>query len=334
MVFDDYMEMCLYDPEDGFFSAGPVRSGKKADFVTSPELSWAFALCVGNWAEANRPSNDCALIEIGAGSGSLMANIRDLWESTSGQIYAVERSSAAREALRRRFIDVNVVGSLDEIPRGIDAVVIANEVLDNIPAALAIRMEHGWFEIAVGLHDDELGLAQVPAREEVVAWCDSIFDEVEEGVIVSVQLGVDRWISQLVEHLGSVAICFIDYGDESKKLLSNDVESVVRSYRQHRQGIDWLRMPGECDITVDVNFTGVLAALRRAGLAARLTDQRAFCLEYGIVEVIADARDREHFAASLGNVMDQLRVRSERLDYEALVDPNGLGAFKVLLVEP
>ncbi len=69
MPFDEYMEICLYDRHDGFFATGPIRSGKKGDFVTSPEITWAFGHCVGEWIDSNVPRSRAALVKIGFGSG-------------------------------------------------------------------------------------------------------------------------------------------------------------------------------------------------------------------------------------------------------------------------
>jgi SAM-dependent MidA family methyltransferase len=82
-----------------------------------------------------------------------------------------------------------------------------------------------------------------------------------------------------------------------------------------------------------VNIDGVVNAIVRSGHEARVMSQRAFCLDYGLGEVIDDAKEGEQIAASAGQVMSQLENRSDRLDMEALIDPSGLGAFQVILVE-
>jgi SAM-dependent MidA family methyltransferase len=248
-------------------------------------------------------------------------------------VYAVERSVEARLRLVAILEGVNAVASIDDIPVGGDAVIVANEVLDNMPAALARRTETGWIEIGIGLEDDELVLVELHAREDVKVWCDNIVGDAPPGTTVSVQLAVSEWIARIFEHFGEVAMCFIDYGARSEELVARDVASVVRTYREHESGIDWLQHPGETDITVDVNVDGVLKAIARAGREARLLSQREFALENGIGELIADAGEGEAFAASTGAIMNQLENRSERLDMEALIDPTGLGAFKVFLVD-
>ena len=333
MPFDEYMESCLYDPRGGFFSAGPLRSGKKGDFVTSPEISWAFGVPIGEWAEKSAPSPHAALIEVGPGTGSLLAQIADIWTMDRDLVFAVERSASARRHVAEHFDRVIVTETMNEIPAGIDAVIVANEVLDNIPAALARRVEDSWVEIAVDVEGDALVLVDVPARVEVHIWCDDIFTDAREGAVVSVQLGISNWIATLFERFAKVSLCLIDYGGTAEELAARDPGSVVRTYRKHQSGIDWLQRPGEFDITVDVNIDGVVNAIVRSGHEARVMSQRAFCLDYGLGEVIDDAKEGEQIAASAGQVMSQLENRSDRLDMEALIDPSGLGAFQVILVE-
>lgn len=332
MPFDEYMGLCLYDPREGFFSAGPLRSGKTGDFVTSPEISWTFGVPIGEWAEKSAPSPHAALIEVGSGTGSLLAQIADIWTMDRDLVFSVERSAVARRHLAEHFDGVIVVEALDEIPEGIDAVVVANEVLDNMPAALARRVEGDWVEIAVDVEGDALVLVDVPARVEVLIWCDDVFTDAPEGAVVSVQLGVSDWIGKLFERFGKVSLCLIDYGAAADELLKREPGSVVRTYRKHQSGIDWLQRPGQVDVTVDVNVDGVTNAITRAGHKAVVTSQQDFCLDYGLGEVMDDAREGEQIAASSGEVMAQLKNRSDRLDMEALIDPNGLGAFNVILI--
>lgn len=333
MPFDEYMEMCLYDPDEGFFAAGPLRSGKKGNFVTSPEISWAFGHCIGEWVDNNIPSAHAALIEVGPGSGNLLREVIAPWSDSGDPVYAVERSDASRAFHEKRFPDATVVASLGEIPVGTDAVIIANEVLDNMAAALACRTKDGWVEVAVGVEGDDLMLVEIAARREVAEWCEDVFGAAPAGVTVSVQLAVSDWIAGVFDHFGKVTMCLIDYGGRSDELIARDPRPVVRTYRKHQSGFDWLQHPAETDITVDVNVTGVLKAIARAGHKASLISQRDFVLEQGLDELIAETRDDEQLAASKGAIMHQLENRSERLDMEALIDPNGLGAFKVILVE-
>ncbi|MDK1017537.1 MAG: SAM-dependent methyltransferase [Actinomycetota bacterium] len=348
MPFDEYMAACLYDPDDGFFSAGPLRSGKTGDFVTSPEISPWFGRLIGRWAKrfsplveqgemarAMRGSEGATrvLIEVGAGSGALLVPLIAEAGGVFGEVYAVEMSSAARSRIADQNPTANVVASLDEIPEGVDAVLVANEVLDNMPAALARRSDDGWMEIGVGVDGGDLRLTEMPAREEVIEWCDEVFGDVPVGTVVTVQLAVAEWISSVFERFGRVSLCLIDYGAPAEELAGRGVESVVRTYRGHQTGFDWLQHPGDTDITVDVNLDGVTMAIARAGGTVRVINQNDFLVEQGANELIERARRDERETAGAGEIMDQLKARSERIDLEALIDPTGFGAFTVSLVE-
>ncbi len=333
MFFDSYMDACLYDPHDGFFSTGRIRSGASADFITSPEVSSSFGLLVGTWASRRLATRSPILIEIGAGSGALLQELAPYWFDDESDVYAVEVSQEARKAIALALSDVTVVASFDDLPSGTDAVVVANEVLDNLPAALARRTVEGWVEIAIDAVDGELVLVDVPARSEVIAWCDEVFGAVAEGTVVSVQIAARWFVEGLLKRFKRVSLCIIDYGAPAPELALRDLSSIVRTYGSHRSGHDWLAHPSETDITVDVNTTAIEMFARAMGASVETTTQREFLLEHGIGELIDDAIDMERRHASGGRVMEQLVSRSERVGLEALIDADGLGGFQVMLIE-
>ena len=333
MFFDTFMDMCLYDRADGFFSTGKVRSGTESDFVTSPEVSPLFGLLVGRWAVKAQAKRSPILVEIGAGSGSLLKKLARYWFDVGLDVHAVEVSDDARDAISSMLPEVKVVASFDQLPEAADAVVVANEVLDNLPAALARRTDQGWVEIAVDAVDGELSLVDVQARAEVIAWCDEAFDDVPDGAVVSVQLAARFLIEGVLKRFERVSMCIIDYAAPATELAMRDPASVVRTYRNHRSGHDWLEHPSETDITVDVNITAIECAARTLGATVSVTSQRDFLIEQGINEFIDDAATTERRYAMTGEVMKQLVSRSERVNLEALLDPEGLGAFQVILIE-
>ena len=333
MYFDTFMDNCLYDPDDGFFSTGKIRSGTGADFVTSPEVSPLFGVLVGGWATRAQATRSPILVEIGAGSGSLLEELAPYWFDVGLDVYAVEVSADARATIALLLPDVDVVASFENLPKGTDAVVVANEVLDNLPAALARRVDAGWAEIAVDVSDGELSLVDVPARSEVIAWCDDVFDDAPDGAVVSVQLAARFFIEGVLRRFMHVSMCIIDYGASAAELVRRDPASVVRTYENHRTGFDWLHHPSVTDITMDVNTTAIEAFARSAGARVSTTTQRDFLIDHTIAEMIGETADMERHHASMGRVMDQLAVRSERVGLEALLDPDGLGGFQVIIIE-
>lgn len=333
MYFDTFMDMCLYDPLEGFFSTGKVRSGTRADFVTSPEVSTTFGLLAGRWAVQAQRTRSPILIEIGAGSGALLEELAPYWFDVGLDVYAVEVSEDARDAIARMLPEVHVVGTFEDLPRTTDAVVVVNEVLDNLPAALSRRVDQQWAEVAIDESGGQLDLVDVPARTEVAAWCDEVFGMVSDGTVVSVQLAAQQFLKGVINRFSSVSICIIDYGAPAEELALRDPASIVRTYRSHRSGHDWLQHPSETDLTVDVNTTAIGITARDLGARVSTTNQRGFLIDHGIGEFIDDALSMERRYARSGQVMEQLKSRSERVNLETLLDPEGLGGFRVILIE-
>jgi SAM-dependent MidA family methyltransferase len=329
LPFEVFMAACLYDPEDGFFTVGPLRSAKAGDFLTSPEVSPWFGRTLARFAAAERERCGAdRLVEVGAGSGSLLAPL--IAALGSGyEVRAVEASPAARRALAEMLPVSSVVESLDEI-EGF-GVVIANELLDNLPVALAVRSGDGWLERRVDVAGAGFRFIDGPVGLELVTWCDAFSGPVPDGGLVEVQLAATRWVEDVVNGIGVGALVAIDYGGTAEELAPRRRDGTLRTYRAHHLGPDPLLEPGATDITVDVNFTAMVAAARSAGATVELHRQDDFLTEWGLRDVIRDLRERELALAEAGDALERLAVRSERTDAETLLHPRGLGDFRVMV---
>jgi SAM-dependent MidA family methyltransferase len=335
MPFEAFMAACLYDPDAGFFTTGPLRSARSGDFLTSPEVSPWFGRCLARFvaAEQDRLGDPTGFLvaDIGAGSGSLLAGLRDAG-GLDVELWAAEASPAAREALGGVVGGANVVEQVTELPAGRPAVIFANELLDNVPVSLAVRTGEGWMELWVGVAaDDTLALTPVSARPNVAGWADSFCGTVPEGGMVEVQLAAGEWLRRALEHIASGAVVVIDYGGTAEELEPRRTRGTLRTYRNHHLGPDPLVAPGETDVTVDVNFTALLAAADGAGAVAELHRQDDFLTELGLGEEVSRLRHLELELARSGDAMARLQIRSEKTDAETLLHPRGLGDFRVLV---
>ncbi len=333
MPFDEFMEACLYDASHGYFSAGDVRPGEQGDFVTAPEVSPHFGRLIGAWIGeqvTGRDPRDWVVVEVGAGSGSLMEPaldvIGDRWA-----VVAVERSEDARRRLRDRLNGVEVVGSVRDVDAP-NALVVMNEVLDNAPTALARRTSDGWGEVAVGIDDDgELTLVDTPIRDATLDLCELHFGDAAIGRIIAVPTGAVRLLDGLATQFDGLSLCVVDYGGTTEDLLQRSEDTVVRTYRHQHTGFDFLRHPGETDITVDMNTDVVSAALEHHGLAVSSMTQADFLESLGASVDVAELVSLEHSRAAEGDVMGQLTVRSEAVGLRALLDSQGFGSFRVVI---
>jgi SAM-dependent MidA family methyltransferase len=240
------------------------------------------------------------------------------------QAVAVEVSPAARRSLAT-FVDVSAA-----MPGSVRGVVIANELLDNLPMALAQRVDGRWRERWVGSEDGSLVFVDAKPREEVLGWLDSYSGPVDDGGWVEVQLAARRWVEDVVGRITEGALLVIDYGETAENLRGRRRDGTLRTYRAHHLGPHPLDEPGETDITADVNFTALLDLSEGASLER----QDDFLAGLGLRERLSELRRAELEAVRSGDHMARLTLRTLKTEAETLLHPRGLGDFRVLEFAP
>jgi SAM-dependent MidA family methyltransferase len=328
--FERFMELALYHPEGGFFAGGTLRSQKAGDFLTSPEVSSLFGETLAAFvrSERERVGDPFGLVEVAGGSGSLL---RPLLAVEPVEVWGVEVSPAARAALAGVVGEDRVAPSIDEVPAPFRGVVLANELIDNLPMAIAQLTDAGWRERWVALDGDGLGFVDAPVRPSVAAWVERFAGPVEVGGWVEVQLAAAAWLRSVLDRLEAGAVVLIDYGDTAENLAPRRQDGTLRTYRSHHLGPHPLDEPGATDITADVNMTALEAVARETGAEVELWRQDDFLAEWGLRERISELRHRELELARSGDEMERLKVRTIRTEAETLVHPRGLGDFRVLV---
>ena len=327
MPFEVFMELALYDPDGGFFTTGKLRSERGGDFLTSPEVSALFGETLARFVEQEREriGQPFEVVEVAAGSGSLIGS---LMVAIDVEVSAVEASPAAREALSA-ILDRDRVRS--DLPDRIRGVVVANELIDNLPMALAQRVGTGWRERWVGIDGAGFAMVDAPARSEVLAWLAAFAGDVPEGGWVEVQLAAVAWLRDAIHRLEAGSVIVFDYGDTAENLIPRRQDGTLRTYRAHHLGPHPLDEPGETDITADVNFTALVAVAEEAGAVVELHRQDDFLSELGLGDRLSDLRHAELQAARSGDEIERLRLRTLKTEAETLLHPRGLGDFRVLV---
>lgn len=326
--FERFMELALYGP-DGFFATDKLRSVATGDFLTSPEVSPLFGSTLARFvgAERGRIGEPFAVVEVGAGSGSLL---RPLLAELAIDAWALEAAPSARAALGTVIPAKRVLVSLEDLPSLLRGVVIANELIDNLPTALAQLTPNGWRERWVGVDGERFVFVDAPLRPEVESWLDRFAGPAEEGGWVECQLAAVGWLQAILARLTAGAVLIIDYGELAENLAHRRAEGTLRTYRSHHLGPHPLDEPGATDITSDVNFSALLATCQEAGWDCHLLRQDDFLAEWGLRDRLATLR-RDELAAA-GNDEDlRLRLRSMRTGGETLLHERGLGDFRVLI---
>src|ERR1700691_2293321 len=72
LSFEAFMELALYAPGLGYYSAGSAKLGAAGDFTTAPEMSDLFARCVARQcAQVLDGIPGGSILELGAGTGRM-----------------------------------------------------------------------------------------------------------------------------------------------------------------------------------------------------------------------------------------------------------------------
>jgi SAM-dependent MidA family methyltransferase len=352
--FDELVQLALYHDEHGFY-AGTGRAGRAGgDFITSPEVGPLFGAVLARaldawWTALGRP-DPFVVTEAGAGAGSLARAVLDARPECARALryVLVERSAAQRRRQEARLTleparlalgpmgpddpDLGrlpmpgvgpLVTSLAELPSGpFTGVVLANELLDNLAFRLLEMTSDGWAEVRVG---DVLDEVLVPAEPEVVAEARRLAPDAAPGARIPLQHDAQAWMRDALRALVTGRVVVIDFADTTASLSSREWTTWVRTYRAHSRGASPLEHLGEQDITCEV-AVDQLAHVR--ALSADRT-QAQFLRAHGLDALVTEARDAWQARAHIGD-LEALKHRSRLTEAEALTDPSGLGAFRVL----
>ena len=209
--------------------------------------------------------------------------------------------------------------------------ILANELVDNLPMALSQRVGQSWRERWVGFDDGALVFVDADPRPEVEAWLEAYAGPVPDAGWVEVQLGATAWLTDAVSRLEEGSVVVIDYGDTAENLLPRRQDGTLRTYRAHHLGPHPLDEPGKTDVTADVNFTALMSAAESAGASVTLLRQDDFLSNLGLRDRLSEMRHAELEAARTGDEMTRLQIRSLKTEAETLLHPRGLGDFRVLV---
>ncbi|HYH40881.1 MAG TPA: SAM-dependent methyltransferase [Burkholderiales bacterium] len=295
--FARYMELALYAPGMGYYSAGSTKLGPAGDFVTAPELTPLFARCIGRQVAQLREAGIPDVIELGAGSGALAAGLLAALDAQghAPERYLILEVSADLKARQHARLSAEVpslvgrVQWLDVLPRDLQAVLIANEVLDAIPAQV-IRTRSGEIEEmgVVSAADGTFERAYRPAAGELLRAARAL--DLPDGYETELNLAAKAFVKSFARAIGRGALVFIDYGFPAAEYYHPQrAQGTLMCHYRHHAHDDPFVLPGLQDITAHVDFTAVATAGVDAGLEVLgYTTQAQFLVNAGITEILAE----------------------------------------------
>lgn len=316
--FAEYMEIALYDQEEGYY----VTPSVGRDYYTSPSAHPVFGALVAIqleeiWSLIGQPES-FPVVELGAGRGTLGRDIRD---------YALNISSDFAEAIDYIPVEKHW-GKIPELP--IEGCFISNEFMDALPTHIVVKKDGSIKEVMVTIQGDSLTEILMDPLPGVLKHLDEELNVgpeklvLTEGYRTEVNLEAPRWMAAVAKALNRGIVLTIDYGYSATELYSPERrKGTLLCYHQHTYNEEPLQQVGCQDITTHVDFTALIRTGEKKGLSTKgFITQREFLNNLGI----------QHYIRALGNLgLSSLEYQANLYAIQELIRSEGMGSFRVLL---
>lgn len=337
--FSHYMELCLYDPELGYYTRNAEQFGKAGDFYTSSDVHAVFGRLLARqfeemWRKLGSPPW-INLIELGPGRGLFAQDVLD-WsvKKLPGFFKALHYALVESSPSLRRKLETNLQPHLesqkallysqfDLLPssiRSAPAIIFVNEFFDALP--VEILSTQG--SLRVDVSNDRFVEKWAPPSPQELEFLRQYSIDPELDERIEVPLIGQRYMEQVAASIDRGFLIVIDYGYTRHEQIAGRHRGTLKSIRQHSINGSAYEAPGEQDITSDVNFTALAAAAEQNGMNTyKVITQSQFLLGIGESNEFADAFEECKLPQERAKVALQLKH---------LVTPAGMGeSFHVLI---
>ena len=325
--FERYMDLVLYTPGLGYYSAGARKLGSGGDFTTSPEVSSLFGACVAKQcAEILAELPGGSILEVGAGTGRLAVDILTRLESLGmlpAQYFILELSADLRERQHKLVreciphLSTRVQWLDAPLEEPFDGVILANEVLDALPVVRFRWRDAACEELGIARLEEKFQWAARPMNCAGMQACRQLAAAAggwEDGYISEYCPRLSSWAGSVVRSLRRGGALWFDYGlPRPQYYLPERHDGTLICHFRHQACDNPFMQPGLQDISAWVDFTALAEACSRAGCElAGFTTQAFFLAGLGIdQEMRAQAGENENRFARLANQAKQLMLPGE-----------------------
>jgi len=330
LPFSRYMEMALYEPGMGYYSAGAHKLGAGGDFTTAPELSPLFGAAICSTLlpvleGLKKKGLPAQILEFGAGTGklaiSILTRLNDLGFALDRyDIIEISPDLAQRqeERIGTTVQKLNIKTEfkwLSELPEKFTGAILANEVIDAIPCDAIIFQNGFWYWYGVIFENGKLiWKAGSPVEQKLLP--ESLLSgNFSEGYVTELHAPANTWMQLVGKHLDTGLFLTFDYGfPESEYYHPQRLEGTLMAHHRHHAIQDPFHLPGLCDITTHVDWSQIA----RSALAGNvddvfLTNQAAYLLDAGIGDIALEIGDPSDPASFLpiSNSLQKLLSEAE-----------------------
>ena len=312
------MGLALYGT-GGFYQDGG-KAGRRGDFITSPEVGPLFAAVVARyldncWNELGCPES-FDVVEVGAGPGTLARGIFDAQpKCLSAMKYVAIEISESQRAMHPDFVE-----SVESFPdRNIEGVVLANELLDNLPFKLFVY-DGEWKEAFVALGDGGKFV-------EVLRHVDEVPEVLPKlaplGSRAPIQVAASQWMLDVTQKLSRGKVLVFDYCSEStSEIAVSPWREWLRTYKDHERGVHYLLDPGNQDITSQVMIDQLMVAVPKLAVSK----QSEWLHYWGIQDLVDEGAkywDRHKSSPDI----HAMKMLSRQSEATTLLSGKGFGGF-------
>ncbi|MCI0401731.1 MAG: SAM-dependent methyltransferase [Gammaproteobacteria bacterium] len=326
--FARFMEMALYEPGLGYYSAGSEKFGCQGDFVTAPLVSSLFSRCLARQCQQVLEFlGGGDILELGAGSGVMAADILLELESANclPEHYFILDVSADLRVRQEQMILMrasHLLGQvcwIDSLPRGpLTGVILGVELLDALPVHRLRVDSAGLQELYVCVTAERLTWLAEAAEPALARAFEGhlggLLQHLPDGYATEFNRALPLWLEAIAKVLSAGLMLFVDYGYPRREYYHPErADGTLLCHYRHRAHSDPLRLVGLQDITASVDFSAVAESAVAVGLDVRgFTTQVHFLLGCGLDELLemADPSKTREFM-ELTRQAKQLTLPSE-----------------------
>ncbi len=295
--FSRFMELALYAPGLGYYTAGSRKFGEAGDFITAPELSALFGRTVARQLVEVMQISTPHILELGAGSGKLALDILGELEKLDAlpESYSILEVSADLRQRQQALLNEKLphlaarIHWLDALPEKISGAVIGNEVLDALPVHLLYWSNGRILERGVGRKDEGFFWQdRLPENEALLDAAKKII--VPDDYLSEVSMAARGLVASLCERLDKGVLLFIDYGFGAREYYHPQrTRGTLMCHYRHYVHDDPFYLPGLQDITAHVDFTAVAeAAIDHGAHLLGYVTQAHFLINNGLADLMRE----------------------------------------------
>ncbi|MDR0484317.1 MAG: SAM-dependent methyltransferase [Alphaproteobacteria bacterium] len=321
--FDKFMSLSAVAEEGYYRNSNPL--GLKGDFITAPEISQVFGELIGLWLldcwfKLGSPDK-CFLVELGAGRGTLMADIlratkkvKEFHDSLNIKIVEINQELIhLQKSILQDYTNISWVKSVEEIDVDAPVLIYSNEFFDSLPTKQYLLKENNCFELMVDI-DKNNKLKLVFLKTENYLLPKEIIPTDKEIIYETSPMAnsIFNYLSAIVAEFSGV-ILTIDYGYTTPEFRNS-----IRGYKNHKvlDVFEIINQVGEVDFTYNVNFKELHMAVNELKIDKfKVITQKEFLENLGIHERasillknIVETKDKQDFIEQITTLISPTQM--------------------------